>query len=130
MSHDEQLIRALVARWHQASEAGDIDSVLALMTDDVVFLTPGRGPMGKSEFAALSKPAPGAPPPVIRPEQTIREVQVSGDLGFMWTELTVHVTPPGQAAPMVKSGHTLTVFKKVDGQWKLARDANLLTNKP
>jgi ketosteroid isomerase-like protein len=31
---------------------GDVPALLALMTDDVVFVTPGRPPFGKAEFAA------------------------------------------------------------------------------
>src|SRR5215471_6758943 len=37
-----------------ATKAGDIGSVLDLMTDDVVFMVPGRVPFGKQEFAAMS----------------------------------------------------------------------------
>jgi uncharacterized protein (TIGR02246 family) len=40
---DEQAIRELVQTWLRASAAGDLDQVLALMSDDVVFLTPGQG---------------------------------------------------------------------------------------
>jgi uncharacterized protein (TIGR02246 family) len=129
MTDDEQQIRALVARWHQASSAGDIAAVLALMTDDVVFLTPGHAPMDKAGFAAQSAPAGGQRPTAIKSDQTIREIQVSGDMAFMWTELAVSVTPPGAAQPMVKSGHTLSIFRKAGGHWKLARDANLLSPK-
>ena len=41
MSPDEQQIRDLVATWMSATSAGDIDTVLSLMTDDVVFLVAG-----------------------------------------------------------------------------------------
>jgi ketosteroid isomerase-like protein len=34
-----------------ASKAGDLAAVLDLMTDDVIFMTPGRPPFGKREFA-------------------------------------------------------------------------------
>lgn len=36
MKTDEQQIRDLVATWMQATQAGDVDTVLGLMTDDVV----------------------------------------------------------------------------------------------
>jgi uncharacterized protein (TIGR02246 family) len=45
MQSDEQEIRQLVATWMAATKAGDIDTVLPLMTEDVVFLLPGRPPM-------------------------------------------------------------------------------------
>ena len=42
MGNDEQEIRQLVATWMAATKAGDIDTVLSLMSDDVVFLVTGR----------------------------------------------------------------------------------------
>jgi uncharacterized protein (TIGR02246 family) len=51
MFSDEQAIRSLVALWHSATAAGDVDTVLGLMTDDVVFLVPGQPPMkGRNSF--------------------------------------------------------------------------------
>ena len=51
MSDDECAIRELIATWMAASQAGDIEIVLSLMTDDVVFMVPGREPFGKEAFA-------------------------------------------------------------------------------
>ena len=51
MNTEEQAIRDLVASWHRATAAGDVDTVLGLMADDVVFLVPGQPPMkGRSSF--------------------------------------------------------------------------------
>ena len=55
----------------------------------------------------------------------MQEVNVSGDLAFLWSELEVTVLPPG-AAPVRRAGHTLTILRRVAGRWLLARDANLL----
>ena len=44
MSADEQAVRNLVASWHRATAAGDVDAVLALMADDVIFLVAGQPP--------------------------------------------------------------------------------------
>ena len=56
MDRDEQAIRSVIATWMEASAAGDLARVLALMDDDVVFLGPGRPPMrGKDGFAAANK---------------------------------------------------------------------------
>ena len=60
MQSDEQEIRQLVATWMAATKAGDIETVLSLMAEDVVFLRPGHPPMiGKSAFAAAAKPPSG-----------------------------------------------------------------------
>lgn len=65
MQTDEEQIRQLAATWLAASKAGYVDTVLSLMTDDVVFLVPGRAPMNKDKFASLSRVPPGATPPQI-----------------------------------------------------------------
>jgi uncharacterized protein (TIGR02246 family) len=126
MQTDEQQIRELVATWHAATRAGDVDTVLNLMTDDVVFLVPGRPPMRKAEFAALSRGPGATTPPKIESTSEIQEIQVAGDFAFMWTKLSVVVTPPN-GERMKRAGHTLTVLRRVRGKWLVARDANLLT---
>ena len=125
MHSDEDQIRQLVAKWHAASKAGDVDTVLGLMTEDVVFLVPGRPPMGKAEFATTSRAQAGKAMPRINGSSEIQEVQVAGDWAFMWTKLAVTVTPP-DGEPVERAGHTLTVLRKINGKWYLARDANLL----
>ena len=52
---DEQVIRQLIDDWMQATARGDAAKVLSLMSDDVVFMTAGREPFGKKEFAAQSE---------------------------------------------------------------------------
>jgi uncharacterized protein (TIGR02246 family) len=60
MQSDEQEICQLVARWMAATKAGDIETVLSLMAEDVVFLRPGHPPMiGKLAFAARSQTSIG-----------------------------------------------------------------------
>ena len=55
MSSDEAAIRDLVSTWMKASAAGDLQTVLSLMTDDVVFMVLGREPFGKEAFTAVSQ---------------------------------------------------------------------------
>lgn len=124
MQSDEQQIRQLVASWMDATRRGDTDTVLTLMTDDVVFLTPGNQPMGKDEFAAAARSQDGAA--TIDGASDIRELAVFGDWAFMWSSLTVTVTPADSATSMIRAGHTLTLFRKENGRWRLARDANML----
>ena len=122
---DERDIRELVTRWISATQAGDIEAVLGLMTDDVVFFVPGMAPFGKAEFAAASRTPPGMPRPRIEGTSEILELRVAGEWAYLWTRLGVAMTPP-EGEIMERAGHTLTVLRKVDGRWKLARDANLL----
>ena len=126
MPSDEQQIRELVATWHSASKAGDVDAVLGLMTDDVIFLRPGCSPMNKSGFADAMRVSPGSAPPKIEGSSEIQEIQVAGEWAFMWSRILVRVTPPGADEATELAGYTLSVFRKVGEKWLLARDANLL----
>jgi len=123
---DEQQIRDLVATWMAATEAGDVDKVLSLMADDVVFLVAGQPPFGKQKFAETMRHSPDTPKPRFKGESEIQEIQVLGDWAFMRSRLTVEVIPPGGGKTIKRAGYTLTLFKKSAGRWLLARDANLL----
>jgi uncharacterized protein (TIGR02246 family) len=125
MNADERAIRELITKWMVASEAGDLDTVLGLMTDDVVFMVPGRAPFGKDVFADAARKMKD-----VRMQGTtdIKEIEVLGDWAWVRNHITVTMTPPG-GVPVRRSGYTLTIMKKQpDGRWLLARDANLLTN--
>ena len=77
MPTDEDAIRQLVATWLDASRAGDTDKVLSLMTDDVVFLTPGHPPMrGKAAFAASQASLKSFD---IQARSEIEEIEILGD---------------------------------------------------
>jgi uncharacterized protein (TIGR02246 family) len=127
MQNDEEQIRQLVATWMAASKSGDVDTVLNLIAQDAVFLVPGRPPMHKSEFATASRTQSNQGRPRIDGTSEIQEIKVLGDWAFMWTKLAIVATPPDGSAPIERAGHTLTILKKEDGKWLLARDANLLS---
>jgi uncharacterized protein (TIGR02246 family) len=56
----------------------------------------------------------------------IRELQVLGDCAYVRNYLEMTITPEG-GAPVKRSGWTLTILRKEDGRWRLARDANLVS---
>jgi len=126
MERDEDAIRAVVATWHRATAAGDVDAVLALMTDDATFLGAGRPPMhSHAAFEQALRMLLGTHR--IESNGTVREVRVSGDLGYAWTELTVRIIPAAGGDATVRTGCALSIFERgTDGQWRLARDANML----
>jgi uncharacterized protein (TIGR02246 family) len=124
MSPDERAIRELVDNWMTASRAGDTETVLSLMAEDVVFMVPGREPFGKQTFAANSRNMDGMR---LEGKADIRELNVLGDWAYLRNFIDLTITPPG-GQPMHRSGYTLTVLRKQpDGKWVLARDANLVS---
>jgi uncharacterized protein (TIGR02246 family) len=123
MTDDERAIRAVVDAWFAVTRAGDVDAVLDLMTDDVVFMVPGQEPFGKEAYAAASR---GMANVAIEGTSEIVELRVLGDWAYLRNHIDLTVTPPSGAA-VRRSGYTLTIMRKErDGRWRLARDANLL----
>lgn len=125
MQDDERDIRDLVAQWMAATKAGDAESVLDLMTDDAVFLVAGQPPFGKSGFAeaAAAQKRAGI---TFDGKSEVVEITVLGDWAYMLSRLTVVPRQGGSDRASIRSGHTLSIFRKQGGKWRLARDANLL----
>ncbi len=125
MTTDEQAIRAVVDQWLRASAASDVNTMLKLLADDMVFIVPGQPPFGKKEFkASWDGPMRGAR---VAADAQVEEVLISGDFGVTRTRLAVAITTATGKASRAK-GYALTLFRKhSDGRWLFARDANLLT---
>ena len=123
MTEDERAIRDLVVTWMKASEAGDVNTVLSLMADDVIFMVPGREPFGKEVFRAASEAMKG-----IRLAGTsdIREIKVLGDWAYIRNYIEMTIMPSDGTATQ-RSGYTLSILhKQSSGKWVLWRDANLV----
>jgi uncharacterized protein (TIGR02246 family) len=123
MTEDERGIRELVDDWMEASRRSDIEAVLRLMTDDVIFMTPCREPFGKEEFQATSEAMSGVE---MDGRADILEIRVLGEWAWVRSHIDLRVSPRGGEAAH-RSGYTLSILQKgADGQWRLARDANLV----
>ena len=124
MTDDATAIRQVVETWMAASRKGDLETVLGLMTEDVVFMVPGKEPFGKEAFAAATR---GMGETKIDGDSEIVELKLLGDWAYIRNRIDMTATPPG-GEPVRRSGYTLTLLRKEgDGRWRLARDANLLT---
>ena len=124
MTDDARQIRELVNSWIAASKAGDLPALMDMMTDDVLFMTPGRPPFGKAEFAADSERMKGV---AIDARAEVQEIEVFGPRAYIRNHIKVELTFPGQT-PKRMSGYAMSVLRKeTDGRWRIARDANLVT---
>ncbi len=123
----EQEIRQVMDEWRRLTAQGDLDGLLALTTFDVVFLTPGNPPIRRKEFAEGFRQVSAKAR--IESTQDVRDIRVSGDIAYAWSELSVVLTPNDDAGrKWENSGHVLSVFhRSATGKWLLARDANLMT---
>ena len=125
MTDDERAIRELIDTWMSAGARGDTQTVLGLMTDDVIFMVPGREPFGKEAFETTSDAQQAFD---LDGRSDIQELQLQGDWAYIRTRLRVTMTPRQGGETMARSGYTLSILRKGDdGRWRLARDANLLT---
>jgi len=123
MTEDERAIRDLVDTWMAASKAGDLATVLDLMTDDVIFMVPGRAPFGKETFKATAESMSGM---AMDGGADVREVEVIDNWAWVRNHIEMAVTPPG-GEPVRRAGYTLSILRKAaDGRWRLFRDANLV----
>ena len=117
---DEQAIREMVDTWLAANKKGDIKTILNMVADDVVFITPGREPFGKEAFANANEDD-------IKMDATIdiKELEVLGD--WAWMRSFLRLTFTKDREPKKHSGHILTILnKRPDGQWVIKRDANFV----
>jgi uncharacterized protein (TIGR02246 family) len=120
-SAEEQEIRARSGAWDDAMLARDVDRLLTLYTPDAIIYEPGLAPITGAdalrrhldELAALA---------IAIMETEIREVHVAGS-----GELAVEVghsrwawdEPAGR---MEKRGPYLAVWRRDDGEWRIARE--------
>lgn len=124
MNDDERAIRQVVETWMAASQRGDTATVLSLMTDDAIFMVPGQQPFGKEAFAAASKGMEGM---TFDGTSEIVELKILGDWAFIRNHIDIAITAP-DGGTVRRAGYTLTLLRKeADGQWRLTRDANLLS---
>ncbi len=121
--NDDEEIRKLVDDWMLASKEGDIDKVLSLMTDDVIFMTPGNEPFGKEAFRKASEEMKDMK---IDGKSNIKEIKVLGDWAYIRNFIEIKMSSP-ENETVNRKGYTLTILKKENGKWKLFRDANLVS---
>ena len=125
MGNDESPIREVHFSWIEAVNSGDLERLLTLMTDDVVFLNPGKEPIGRHEFPDVF--LKGHQHSWIRCVSEIEEVAVSGDIACTRCRDSLSVKPRAGGEPMELAGHRMTIYRKQPGGWLLARDAHTLS---
>jgi len=114
-----------MAEWRRLTAEGNLDGLLPLLADDVVFLTPGNPPITRDDFAKGFREVSGKAR--IETKQDVKEIWSSGDVATAWSHLTVVLTPKEGGKTSEASGYVLTVFRRsAAGKWLLARDANLV----
>ncbi len=115
-------VNAISTRYSSTLNAGDLDSWLALWTDDGIQLPPGEPPVvGKDQIRARNKGV--LDKFTVNLSVTNAEVGVAGDWAFDRGTYTATLTPKGGGRALPIDGKYLTILKRQpDGSWKIHRD--------
>jgi uncharacterized protein (TIGR02246 family) len=106
--------------WAHRWQSKDLDAVLALYTDDAVFMdangsrVAGKPALRKFFASVLAQYS-------ARPSLHSVRNESSGDLGYDWGDYTETVTPVGKPASPIRTGGTyLVILRRVSGSWLIA----------
>jgi uncharacterized protein (TIGR02246 family) len=126
MVSDEREIHTVHSIWIDAVNAGDLDSLLALIAEDVVFLNPGQAPFGREGFSSQFMAAHEQM--LICCTSELEEVVVAGDVAYTRSRDALSVTPRAGGKGAQLAGDRITVYRKQrDGRWLLSRDVHTLS---
>ena len=124
---DLRAIMVLRDEWVAAVYAKDVTRLLALVTDDCVFLAPGVAPIrGKESVEALYKQVFSK----YRVEQSFwfEEVQAHEEWAYGLGKHSTTLTPLDGSQPARAEGMGIAIMlKQVDGSWRFARGLNNMT---
>jgi uncharacterized protein (TIGR02246 family) len=122
---DRKAITELQRRDIEANMALDTEKLLALRTDDVVYLLPGRAPLVGQD--AVRKylgeiRAQLANWDMLAYEESWQEVQVVGDFAFEWGTVNIRARLEGERRESAAVRNVMQVLRRQpDGDWKIAR---------
>ena len=106
-----------------AINSNNLESLVAMSTDDVVFLSPNEPVViGKAAVRAWS--AAYLKGYKIHWDKAVKEFTVAGDWAFERYAYKQNDKPRGDGAPVTDTGKGLIVYHRdADGKWRVARDA-------
>jgi uncharacterized protein (TIGR02246 family) len=125
LEQDQKAIAELQQRDIEANIAVDTDKILALRTDDVVYLVPGRPPLVGQE--AVRKYLEEirqqlADWDMVAYEENWQEVQVVGDFAIQWGTVNIRAKKEGERAESAAVRNMMQVLRRQpDGSWKISR---------
>jgi uncharacterized protein (TIGR02246 family) len=115
----DQGVGKVRSAYQKAAEAGDVQGLMALYTDDAVLMPP-ESPMvkGKAAIEAFHKKMTGMAS-VSNVRITPTDTKVMGDMAYDVGTFSQTVTPKGGTAMMESGSYVVVLAKQPDGNWKL-----------
>ena len=120
-NEDIEAIKQLAEDWRSGWLAGDADLLLSLYADEPV-LMPQDQPVivGKDAIRPLYEAV--LKDFSFKSEVTVKEVVVSGDMGYFWSAYTLTATPKAGGEPINVTGKSIYIVKRGSGgAWKISR---------
>ncbi len=108
---------SICQQFQKSIEQGDLGNIGNLYTEDAKILPPNMDMLeGRDSIQAFWQRASEMGIKSYQPE--ILEVEYSGNLGFFVGKYTLY----GNENQIINKGKFLTVFKNIDGEWRVYRD--------
>jgi len=128
---DKESILVLADRWRLATRAKDIEAILELVADDVVFLPSSMPPIkGKEELGKMYRTFFQLYRE-IKHEAIIEEIQIAGDWAFLWGTDELRLTPQSEEPAIHLKGKGISILRRQsDGSWLFWRGINNMTPQP
>ncbi|PYT03613.1 MAG: hypothetical protein DMF60_17810 [Acidobacteria bacterium] len=120
-------IEAFVAASQSVLARKDFDAAVSMMTDDVVLLTSTGAPVvGRESVRHLYAGMFGKFSVQHAASSADFSVEVLGDVALVSGNDSAIATPIDGGPPIALRGPAVSVFRRMDGTWKLARSLNLM----
>jgi ketosteroid isomerase-like protein len=117
---------SLLAADKAFSESNDVEKRMSFYADDAIRLGPGQGALiGKAEIQARATELKALPGFAVEAGTRTAQIAASGDLGYTFGAGKASVETGGKVLTL--NGHSLTVWKKQGGAWKIVADATSAT---
>ena len=115
---DKEAIKKITDDFNAAINAGNIDKLVSLYTDDAVRIPPNKPPLvGKETIRSLFQEQ--LDQFTVQNEGVIVDLKVSGDLAFFRGSWTSIITPKTGGESLKENGSFVQVVQKQpDGSWK------------
>ena len=108
---------SICQQFQKSIEQGDLGNIGNLYTEDAKILPPNMDMLeGRDSIQAFWQRASEMGIKSYQPE--ILEVEYSGNLGFFVGKYTLY----GNENKVINKGKFITVFKNIDGEWRVYRD--------
>jgi uncharacterized protein (TIGR02246 family) len=118
---DVEAVNQLLQSWHKGWENSDINALLGLFTDDPVLMPQGQ-PVVKGMEAIRSLYEAFFETYSVKGECTVEDIEVSGDLGYIWVSYTLTATPKMEGEEINENSKSVFIVRRQAGNaWKIAR---------